>query len=151
MISFILLFVCALLPYSTGSTAFVIETVVAAVLLIVCAVVLRSCFLRSGKEKKPFRMTARIKRLIICLAIVLLLAAFLLWLVFRPDTGRSRLNQVVYSLIPLFLPVWVTLAAVLAFPIEKLIYELYFQDARKKLLANDRLIRIGITGSYGKF
>ena len=148
--SFILLFVCAQLPYSTGSTAFVIETVVAAVLLIVCAVVLRSCFLRSGKEKKPFRMTARIKRLIICLAIVLLLAAFLLWLVFRPDTGRSRLNQVVYSLIPLFLPVWVTLAAVLAFPIEKLIYELYFQDARKKLLANDRLIRIGITGSYGK-
>ena len=33
---------------------------------------------------------------------------------------------------------------------EKLISELYFRDARRKLLKNPGLIRIGITGSYGK-
>ncbi|NLV57209.1 MAG: UDP-N-acetylmuramoyl-tripeptide--D-alanyl-D-alanine ligase [Clostridiales bacterium] len=42
------------------------------------------------------------------------------------------------------------LAGLLAWPIEKFISELYFRDAKRRLLSNPRLIRIGITGSYGK-
>ena len=38
----------------------------------------------------------------------------------------------------------------LAWPIEKAISECYFRDARRKLLSNPNLVRIGITGSYGK-
>lgn len=38
----------------------------------------------------------------------------------------------------------------LAWPLEKAISECYFRDARRKLLSNPKLVRIGITGSYGK-
>src|SRR5699024_9405402 len=54
------------------------------------------------------------------------------------------------ALWPLALPLVVALSGLLAWPIEKAISECYFRDARQKLLANPRLIRIGITGSYGK-
>ena len=106
--------------------------------------------LRESKEKKPFRLTARVKRLYVWLAIVLIAVGFLLKIVFLPDLNKAGIRITVFSLIPLFLPLWVTLAGLLAVPLEKLIYELYFRDARRKLLSSDRLIRIGITGSYGK-
>ena len=44
----------------------------------------------------------------------------------------------------------VALAGLLIWPVERLIFHLYFRDAEKKLLENPKLIRIGITGSYGK-
>ena len=42
------------------------------------------------------------------------------------------------------------LGGLCAWPIEKLVSEMYFRDAQKKLAARPDLIRIGITGSYGK-
>ncbi len=54
------------------------------------------------------------------------------------------------ALWPLLLPAVIALSGLLAWPIEKLISEFYFRDARRKLLSNPRLVRIGITGSYGK-
>ena len=120
-------------------------------LLILASAWIVSCKAGAGaKEKKPFRITARVKRLYGWLALVIIGAAALLWYLFRPAESYMRLGYTVFSLVPLFLPVWVALAALIAVPLEKLIYEMYFRDARKKLLANDRLIRIGITGSYGK-
>ncbi len=148
--AFLVILIAAVLPVPAGGAGYAVLQCAAALLLVLAAVVLRGRFLSGAREKKPFKVTARVKRLIGCLAVVLLLAALLLWIFFRPDPAVSRIKNVVYSLIPLFLPLWITLAALLAVPIEKLIYELYFRDARKKLLANDRLIRIGITGSYGK-
>ena len=92
--------------------------------------------------KKAFVFTGRIKRLMVMLALVL---AALGWLFQR--------TVVVWNLLflwPLFLPLVVALAGLLAWPIEKAISELYFRDARRKLLSIPGLIRIGITGSYGK-
>ena len=129
----------------SGAGVIVLQAVLG-LLILGAALILRGKLLKNSKEKKPFRATARVKRLIFWLCVVLAGAAFLIWALFRP----AGLSRVIYSLIPLFLPVWVTLAALLAIPLEKLIYEAYFRDARNKLLANDRLIRIGITGSYGK-
>ena len=106
--------------------------------------------LRKSKEKKPFRITSRIKRLYFWLAVILSAVGIIIKLIFVPDLINAGIKITVLSLIPLFLPLWATLAGLLAIPLEKLIYEMYFRDAQKKLLSNDRLIRIGITGSFGK-
>ena len=72
---------------------------------------------RSAKEKKPFHLTPRVKRLYACLGLVCLIGLLLL--------GSKAF------LFPVLLPVWIALAALLAWPVERLIYELYFRDARK--------------------
>ena len=89
------------------------------------------------KAKKPFVATARVKRL----RAVLGLACFGLCLLI-PRAWRW--------LFPLGLPLWLAVGALLAWPVERGIYELYFQDARRKLADRPDLIRIGITGSFGK-
>ena len=85
-----------------------------------------------AKEKKPFVVTARVKRLYVILTLVLLIFSLI-------QPGMLAL-----------LPLLVALAALIALPIEKSINRMYMRDAQKKLFANDGLIRIGITGSYGK-
>ncbi len=87
--------------------------------------------------KKKFVITARVKRLYAVHFVVMLLISWLLHGVFS-------------FLWVLFLPLVVALSGLLAWPIEKAISECYFRDARCKLLANPGLIRIGLTGSYGK-
>lgn len=93
------------------------------------------------KAKKAFVFTGRVKRLYAVFVLVMIGISCLL--------AQSSL-AIVPALWPLALPLVVALAGLLAWPIEKLISELYFRDARRKLLSNPRLIRIGITGSYGK-
>ncbi len=105
---------------------------------------------RSGmkqKEKKPFAMTARMKRLYVMLALLLILLPLTVYLL---SHGELIFLGVYGCLAACFLPYLVALAGLLALPIERLIFHLYFRDAEKKLLENPRLIRIGITGSYGK-
>ena len=110
-------------------------------------------------QKKKFAFTARMKRLYAALALVCLAAVYLniegLGLARDLERADSSLGGlliliVVYLRPSLFLPLLVALAGLLALPIERLIFHLYFRDAEKKLLENPRLIRIGITGSYGK-
>ncbi len=109
-------------------------------------------------QKKKFALTARMKRLYIALAVVSLAVVSLSWRWFdwagqMEDQNPEYALWVIVSMLlrpALFLPLWVALAGVIALPIEKLIFHLYFRDAEKKLLENPKLIRIGITGSYGK-
>ncbi len=93
------------------------------------------------KAKKPLVITARVKRLAVVMAVLyaLLLCAAVCW------GGR-----VLPALFPLLLPCWVALAGLCAWPVEKLISELYFRDAQRMLRERPDLIKIGITGSYGK-
>lgn len=114
------------------------------------------------KEKKPFAMTARMKRLYGALAFLLALVFCTIFAIGWNSMKDQCLpsGAAIACFLPLliclaaltvfFLPLLVPLAAVLALPVEKLIFRLYFRDAEKKLLENPRLIRIGITGSYGK-
>ncbi len=94
------------------------------------------------KAKKPFVVTMRVKRTgIVSLLLYTLLCALLLYLLPKPYWC---------GLFPLLLPLWVALAGLCAWPVEKLVSELYFRDAQKILKARPDLIKIGITGSYGK-
>lgn len=97
---------------------------------------------RRVKAKKPLVITARVKRLIGFLAAVCLALSCALMF------GTRALALPL--LLPALAPVWLALAALLALPLEKLIQRLYMRDARKRLKARPDLIRIGITGSYGK-
>ncbi|NLD84166.1 MAG: UDP-N-acetylmuramoyl-tripeptide--D-alanyl-D-alanine ligase [Clostridiales bacterium] len=111
-------------------------------------------------QKKKFALTARMKRLYAALAAVCCLLMLLPFLLSRQAAGtlagsRALGAMIGRAVLPLYLPMLllpcvVALAALIALPIEKLIFHLYFRDAEKKLLENPRLIRIGITGSYGK-
>ncbi len=141
----VLMLLRALIPAAAGSAGETVRDIAFALAVIGAAWLLRKR-LKAGAEKKPFRMTARVKRLVVCLGLVIAGASLLCGVILRP----VGVDAVLLSLVPLALPIWVLLAALLAWPVERLIYELYFRDARRKLLADDRLIRIGITGSYGK-
>lgn len=51
-------------------------------------------------------------------------------------TPIALLTKVYFcGLLPLLLPLWVALGGLLAWPIEKLVSEMYFRDAQKKLAA----------------
>ncbi len=111
-------------------------------------------------QKKKFALTARMKRLYLALAAVSFLLMLLPFLLSRQASEmlagqRAAEAMVSRAVLPLYLPMLllpcvVALAALLALPVERLIFHLYFRDAEKKLLENPRLIRIGITGSFGK-
>ena len=93
------------------------------------------------KSKKPLVFTARLKRLYVVDTITLCLISYFIVL------SNSTIFIIAW---PILLPFTLGLGGLLAWPIEKLISEFYFRDARKKLLSNPNLIKIGITGSFGK-
>ncbi len=97
---------------------------------------------RRLKAKKPLVFTARVKRL---LAFLLLVAALLAALIVR---AFKALPFLLFE--PALAPLVLALAALAALPLEKLIQRLYLRDAQKRLKARPDLIKIGITGSYGK-
>ena len=113
---------------------------------------------------KPLRYTARVKRLFVPLLLLAFLGPLLRFLLQMRYT--NLLNQGIqpwggwmdYGFWPelirflpgLLLPLTVLLAHLITWPLEKLIQGWYIQDAKKRLRANPDLIRIGITGSFGK-
>ena len=106
------------------------------------------------KAKKALVFTPRIKRLYAVALIVYILILILLGK--AADTASSypilwsRAANVLILAFPVLLPLWTALAGLLAWPVEKAISELYFRDAQRILKKHKDLIRIGITGSWGK-
>lgn len=92
------------------------------------------------KQKKPFVVTDRVKRFLGIHAGISLILEFLLLAVWAPAG---------YAL-PGLEPVILCLAALAAQPLEKRIADEFVEDARRRLDRMPSLIRIGITGSYGK-
>jgi UDP-N-acetylmuramoyl-tripeptide--D-alanyl-D-alanine ligase len=128
-----------------------------ALLLPPVALLVRMLIWKRQPLKKPLVFTHRVWRL---LAAVILLAALggllAAWVAARPAiTAGSGL----YSALILIgaqavqcalLPLWLAFAAGLTQPVEKMIGKRYLRDAHQKLMGMEGLIRIGITGSYGK-
>ena len=126
-------------------------------------------FNKPGKKfKKPFKYTARVKRMLVTFFI--LIAAAFVGAFFSADrvqlygagstTGRLYLWTHTYhvNLLPyifvgsaLYLtPILVPLSNLINKPIETAINNWYINDAKKKLAAMPDLHKVGITGSYGK-
>ena len=96
--------------------------------------------------KKKLVLTKRVQRLLAVHAVLWALVFVLI------DVAGDYVVQL--RALPFALPaVWVwtlALSARIAQPMENAINKSYFRDAQKKLQQNPDLIRIGITGSYGK-
>lgn len=118
-------------------------------------------FFRDAKAKKPLVLTPRVKRLyavmaVLHLVLLLLLGAGIQRGMNMPEAPTSAPGTITWVCLalsvldPCLLPLWTALAGLLAWPIEKLISEMYFRDAQQRLRARPDLIKIGITGSYGK-
>ena len=102
------------------------------------------------KAKKKLNYTPRVKRLY---SVSFLVLTLILLAVRSSVPGTEMpwgLSSVIWILFPFFLPGWIALCGLLAWPIEKGISELYFRDAQRILKSRNDLIRIGITGSWGK-
>ena len=90
-------------------------------------------------EKKPFVLTARMKRLYAALCLCALLGCLFL----------SGLGLPVYLMF-ISVPYLALVAGWLMAPIEKRVNQFYFNEAMEKLQGRSDLIKIGITGSFGK-
>ena len=99
-------------------------------------------FLQAGREKakKPFVVTERVKRLIAIHAVTAFFVALL----------SLAVSPVLGYLVPAFEAALIALSAVFAAPVEKRINQQFVDDAKARLDARPELIKIGITGSYGK-
>ncbi|MBQ2991755.1 MAG: UDP-N-acetylmuramoyl-tripeptide--D-alanyl-D-alanine ligase [Clostridia bacterium] len=96
---------------------------------------------KGEKLKKPFVVTERVKRLIAMHAATAFGVAL---------AAHAALPDVLFFLLPALEAALIALAAVCAQPIEKHINQQFADDAKRRLEQNPNLIRIGITGSYGK-
>ncbi len=101
---------------------------------------------RKQPAKKPLVYTSRIKRLLIITAIILFIPSGICMALIPEMIGLAA-THIAGALL---LPCWILIGGLCISPIEKLIQKWYFRDAQKRLCSNPELIRIGITGSYGK-
>jgi len=112
------------------------------ILLVIAAALSALLFMQAKKEKlkKPFVVTERVKRLIAMHALVAFVVSVIagaIWLPLR-------------WLLPAFEVLLIALSAICAQPIENHINQQFVDDAKLRLEKNPNLIKIGITGSYGK-
>lgn len=122
------------------------------------------CFIISyvNSEKKrvkkvPLVRTARMNRLIAVYFLVLLIVNYLLvalvtisafYLKFNPLLVRIRLCPL--CIMPILVPFLVLIAYYITKPYEKSVQKQYIKKCMAKLYERPDLIKIGITGSYGK-
>ena len=103
--------------------------------------------------KKALVYTSRIKRLYAVSFLVLFFTSFIISIIAGypvPIHDHSQWIHILLLASPVFLPLWIAISGLIAWPIEKAISELYFRDAQRILKSRNDLIRIGITGSWGK-
>jgi len=96
--------------------------------------------IRFKNAKKPLATTARVKRLFICIIALFAVLYFIVLVVLKMNVGYLVL------LAPLLAPA----GNLLMRPVETGVKRHYFNDAKDILAKRPDLIRIGITGSYGK-
>ncbi len=117
-------------------------------------------YLKSEKKrtrKVPLVRTARMNRLIAVYLIVLLIANYLLIVLLTVAAYLLRANAIlvrirfcVICLMPICVPFLVLIAHYIIKPYEKRVQKRYVKKCMERLYARPDLIKIGITGSYGK-
>jgi len=105
---------------------------------------------RVKNAKKPLVMTSRAKRLFAAIALVYVVVCGALWALDAFVLEGTALSGLPLFLLMLLAAAGVLMANTLVSPVEKAVQRWYMNDARRILARRDDLIRIGITGSYGK-
>ena len=99
-------------------------------------------------QKTPLSQTKRMNRLILCLFVLCTLITFGLCALMYKFVPLIKFG--IISLTPPLLLLIVPLAHFIMIPIENYIRKKYIKMAKSKLAKMPNLIKIGITGSYGK-
>ena len=102
------------------------------------------CIYRESKKTyiKPLVLTARVKRQIVVMVVLMLLFLYASLYIFRID---------IIGISSIIMPyLFIFLMAIITMPMEYLIKKYYENQARNILDKMDDLLKIGITGSYGK-
>ncbi len=111
---------------------------------------------RKKEKKKPLVYTGRVKRLIAVLFVLAAVFTASLFITVEPTLngvpswGAYLLLYGLRYLPGALLPLFVFLAWLITYPLEQAVKAWYFNDARRILSGRTDLIKIGITGSYGK-
>lgn len=103
---------------------------------------------RLEQGKKPFVVTSRIKRLVLTLLILLFILTFYIFLNFNLE--HVNYYYISYALIGYLSFLITYIANIINKPVEKCVFYYYKNKATRKLNNMSNLVRIGITGSYGK-
>ena len=104
--------------------------------------------LYSSPKKVPLKYTTRMTRMTILMFIISTILSFFLVVISTEYFGFIKFG--ILCFVPLFLPILVPIVHVLMLPIEKIISTRYVVKAKLKLKRMPNLIKIGITGSFGK-
>ncbi len=99
-------------------------------------------------QKTPLKQTRRMNRLIVTLFVLITSITFVLVTFSTQFVQPLRYGIVVLT--PILLAVLVPLAHIINLPMENAIRNSYLKKAKNKLEKMPNLIKIGITGSYGK-
>lgn len=137
-------------PVGGGLGAGDIAVLIGIFLLLIAGGWLLGRKLSEKNAKKKFVLTPRVKRLYAVSFIVMTLILYGITRLINTLIDISDYFLILFFLFPLFLPLWIALCGLLAWPIEKGISEMYFRDAQRILRERKDLIKIGITGSWGK-
>lgn len=98
-----------------------------------------------AKAKKPLVYTARVKRLLVSVAVLTVAVGAAVY-----ATGMVRVGVGLLFLWVVLMPFVILLANGINYPAEAAIGRHYIGDARRILASMPDLVTIGITGSYGK-
>lgn len=104
--------------------------------------------LYSAPKKIPLKNTTRMTRLNVFLFI--LVAALSFWIIAISTEYLSFVKFGALCFVPIFMPVLVPFVHIILIPLEKMIMNGYVARAKMKLKKFPDLIKIGITGSFGK-
>jgi len=102
----------------------------------------------STPQKTPLKYTQRMTRLVVVYGVLI----FILSMVFL-NVSFLYIPYFKYGaigLIPMFIPILVCLAYYITLPFELLHNKSFIKKAKKKLSEHKKLLKIGVTGSYGK-
>ena len=111
---------------------------------------------RKRKSKIPLVLTRRMVRLIITFALLTVLSSVVIILLVNFVAIPFKYNLLaqfryaILCLCPISVPYLIVLAFIINAPIEKRINRSYVTKSKEKLSKNKNLIKIAITGSYGK-
>lgn len=104
--------------------------------------------LYQAPKKVPLKNTTRMTRLMMATFTFVAVLSFFLTVLSTEYTWFIKFGILCFT--PIFIPIIVPVVHILLLPLEKLIVFYYVDKAKLKLKKHSNLIKIGITGSFGK-